>query len=443
MGKVRVLVKLSEDIEAKRVSMEAFTATQNNEPYHPDFTPQKELPGLDVDTAYNPIPLESVGRTPILAMSTPQEARTHVIRGEIDENRLEALTQIEGVSVFSDPQITHFSREACQGGPIGDVSDVRRRVNIAELERRNLDGQGVHIAICDTGINSDHLISKGLTPNIDTSIDWIPQGASRAHGNYEVGHGTMCAHAAMIAAPAATLIDCPLLRSRTRGRSAMEGLLSDAVGAYSFLVQQLTSGRINKLVVNNSWGMYRLEWDFRAGHPGRYADNPQHPFNLACATLGRAGADIYFASGNCGPSCPDGRCDINDSHSITGANAHPDVTTIAGVSTRNRLIGYSSQGPGITGMAIRKPNFASYTHYLGSEAYGLGSPDSGTSTACPVAAGLCAALRTSSKTEHLSPRDLARELKMDAITRSPQRRWNKRIGHGIYNAAGTAMRLDL
>jgi hypothetical protein len=41
-----------------------------------------------------------------------------------------------------------------------------------------------------------------------------------------------------------------------------------------------------------------------------------------------------------------------------------------------------------------KPDITGYTHFLGSEAFGAGSPDAGTSAACPVAAGCAAALRT-------------------------------------------------
>jgi len=130
-------------------------------------------------------------------------------------------------------------------------------------------------------------------------------------------------------------------------------------------------------------------------------------------------------------------------HTITGANAHPDVTTVAGVSVRRRLIGYSSQGPGIPGMAAQKPDISAYTHYLGSEAFGPGVPDSGTSTACPVAAGLCAALRTSPATAALRPSDLARELRLDAISNVSPPQWNKRTGFGIINAFGTAVRLNL
>src|SRR5204862_3666143 len=42
----------------------------------------------------------------------------------------------------------------------------------------------------------------------------------------------------------------------------------------------------------------------------------------------------------------------------------------------------------------QKPDVSSYTHFFGSEAEGDGEPDSGTSAACPVMAGVVGAMRT-------------------------------------------------
>jgi subtilisin family serine protease len=52
---------------------------------------------------------------------------------------------------------------------------------------------------------------------------------------------------------------------------------------------------------------------------------------------------------------------------------------------------------------VKKPDFASYTHFLGSEVFGAGDPDSGTSAACPVAAGAVAAVRTKHPATKISP----------------------------------------
>jgi hypothetical protein len=83
---------------------------------------------------------------------------------------------------------------------------------------------------------------------------------------------------------------------------------------------------------------------------------------------------------------------------ITGANSHPNVTCVAGVDTKQHWVGYSSWGPGAPpvpgGGVNEKPNIAAYTHFLGSEALGKGKPDSGTSAACPVMAGVMAAVRS-------------------------------------------------
>jgi hypothetical protein len=101
-----------------------------------------------------------------------------------------------------------------------------------------------------------------------------------------------------------------------------------------------------------------------------------------------------FAAGNCGTPCPSSRCGGQTNPSIIGANAHQDVLTIAGCDVHDQRVGYSSQGPAIAGMGPNKPDLTAYTHFLGSEAFGAGTADSGTSTACPVAAGCVAALRS-------------------------------------------------
>jgi Subtilase family len=444
MAKVRVLIALQGDPEAKRVSLEASIAKADGVEYQTQFAPQMAIPRVQIDPDFAPVPLESIGRTPVIAASSPQAANHHIVRGELNLSDMDSVSAIPNVSVFSDPTIGTFSNAGCAAAPIGSAADVAAKINSAGLHARGLNGRSVHIAIVDTGINIAHLKQVGISARIASNLVWTPPGVPvAAPGSHPVDHGTMCAHAALIAAPKATLIDVPLLQSQTPGGSVMSGFLSDGLSAFSAMRVWLTERKIRKLVVNNSWGMYQLAWDFPAGHPGRYADNPLHPFNIACAALSRAGADIYFAAGNCGPTCPDGRCDTTDSHSITGANAHPDVTTLAGVSVQNRLIGYSSQGPGIPGMAAQKPDFASYTHYLGSEAFGPGVPDSGTSTACPVAAGMCAALRSSAKAAVLRPLDLARELRIDAHQPGSTAGWNKRLGYGIMDAYKTAVRLNL
>jgi subtilisin family serine protease len=377
-------------------------------------------------------------------MASPAAAPRFAVRAVLDSTEDPAPSTADGAQVFSDPTIAHFLTPGCATGSIGDRTHVQSLLGAAGLAAKGLDGSGVAVAVMDSGINLAHLQAQGLNPTLDPSVTWSPVGGTPGH--YAVDHGTMCAYDALLAAPRATLLDFPILLSTTPGGSPTAGLLSDALQAYATLVaimQRASDERpFQNLVVTNSWGVYDQSWDFPAGHPGRYVDNPNHPFNILVGTLSRTGADILFAAGNCGAQCPDGRCG-GVKHTIMGANAHPDVMTIAGVTIKRQRVGYSSQGPGISGMAHTKPDLSCYTHFLGSEAFGSGTPDTGTSAACPVAAGAVAAIRTRMPQSTLRPRDLARELRADATKRGATGSWNHNTGYGILEPLKTATRLGL
>jgi subtilisin family serine protease len=188
--------------------------------------------------------------------------------------------------------------------------------------------------------------------------------------------------------------------------------------------------------------MFHPSWDFPAGHPGRYYDNHNHRFNIVVGSLAAAGADILFAAGNCGPACPDGRCRpiVLGFRYINGANSHPDVYSVAGADTNRQLVGYSSQGPGI--LANNKPDLTAYTHFLGSEAFGQGSADSGTSTACPVAAGVVAALRSAfpfdSANPNRAPGNVRAFVRASAVRRARAPGWTPQYGWGIIDTANFA-----
>jgi subtilisin family serine protease len=147
--------------------------------------------------------------------------------------------------------------------------------------------------------------------------------------------------------------------------------------------------------------MFSPSWDFPVGQPGNYSDNPAHPFNVIVSSLEAAGADILFAAGNCGRNCPDGRCEFGATRPICGANSHSKVLSIAGIDVKKKRVGYSSQGPGR--LSAQKPDLSTYTHFKGSGVY---AADGGTSAACPVAAGVVAAIRTKVPSTKLSPAQL-------------------------------------
>jgi hypothetical protein len=361
------------------------------------------IPGFSLDEGYTPaklpnrVPRERVGDMEVGRLFTfdPRpEVSTYLIRGEAEDeaglNRLiEAVEEDpNGVGVFSDARISTIA--VCPQNPVGTHEDVANLLQTTTLHARGMDGSNVMVAIVDTGINLEYLQSKGKNPKFDAEKSWTPvQG--RIPGSMPVDHGTMCAFDVCISAPDCTLLDYALLLSQAEGGSEMDGFLSDAVKAYSKLFEFLSTDEETKrpLVVNNSWAMFHPSWDFPVGHPGNYSDNPDHPFNIIVESLEDAGADILFAAGNCGQECPDGRCQGVTNRPIYGANSHTSILCVAGVTINKVRLGYSSQGPGR--LHRDKPDLCAYSHFAGSDVY---PADGGTSAACPVAAGVVAAIRS-------------------------------------------------
>lgn len=407
-------------------------------------------PGVELDPSFAAVPIGS-GRAAeaSLESTAPQRSETFVVRGLIDASDIERFAEPQdGVQAFADPEIDYF--QTCGGDPpVGAASDVANKLDVAALGAAGLDGDGVAIVIMDTGINLSHLQQKlGRFPRFDPSNSWTPANATTLPGRYAVGHGTMCAYDALIAAPRATLIDFPILNPNPSIAIWAGRRLSVAVVAYAHLLAMWGiafapggRGRYNALVVSNSWGMFHPSWDFPAGHPGRYADNPDHPFNIIVTTLLRSNADILFAAGNCGSDCPDHRCQNRTSETIMGANALSDTLTIAGCDTNDARVGYSSRGPAIAKMGNTKPDLTAYTHFLGSEAFGVGRADSGTSAACPVAAGCIAALRTQVPTNTTPPGQLFDVLRNSASNAG--RGWNGDTGFGIINPVAAGQMLGV
>ena len=410
---MRVLVQF-------RTSTGMHAATLRGEAM-PPFAAATAAPiaGLVIDPAFAPVqvptpraaePGASPYRySPAVSFSMAPEQATYLVRGTVPDDPdgqrsalAEATARPEVVGVFADPVISTCL--VCPGSPpLGSDQDVARLLGVKALADAGMDGFRVPVAIVDTGVNLAHLELQGRDPKFSARRSWTPAGVATRPGRHPVGHGTMCAYDVGIAAPKATLLDHAVLLSETPGETAMSGLLSDAVLAYSKLlgvVQAMPAGR-RALVVNNSWGMFSPTWDFPVGHPGNYSDNPAHPFNVIVASLEAAGADLLFAAGNCGRDCPDGRCQFGASQPICGANSHPSVLSVAGVDTKKQRVGYSSQGPGR--LAPAKPDLSAYTHFKGS---GVFPADGGTSAACPVAAGVVAAVRERFPASVLAPAEL-------------------------------------
>lgn len=407
--------------------------------------------GFQFDDTYHPVALK--GRGPNLQqrsaaigfnynlLNKPQKESLFVVRAFFDDqdaiNNLINEQPEEVVGVYADPTMSTFSQTYCDpaGNPVGDWKDVERELGIGSL---NLTGKGVRIAIVDTGINGTTDIG-GRGP-IGVADGWSPSNVRYRPGTAELDHGTMCAFDARVCAPDAEILDYALMRRSSLSDAQphiWNSFLSDAIAAFADLIDVLQT-EPGPLVVNNSWGLYNRAEDEPIGSPGSYSANPDHPFNQIVGSLVAAGADVLFAAGNCGRDCPDDRCgqlDIGPGNSIHGANSHPDVITVAAITTDHRRLGYSSQGPG--GLDELKPDVSAYSHFKGSGVY---LADSGTSAASPVAAGVIAALREKFSNSAVPPATLKAIIQRTADNISGKG-WDHDLGYGIINAQGALKQL--
>lgn len=378
--------------------------------------------GIKYDRTYIAVPLPDAGY--VLSAIFPDQPT-------VDRYRQAFAGKITGI--FVDPEVRPLAGGFYCGGPeIGAIADVRKSLGLDALTSARLTGRGVSIAVVDTCVDGTKV--RNLVGG------WAPPQVNYQPGSYQVmpeswtysqwNHGTMCAMDAAIAAPDANFLDYAMLFQTGGLRVAY---LHDAFLAFAELVDLTTMPGAAPLVVLNAWGLYDRSEDSPVGTPDNYSANPQHPLNVKAAELSQF-ADVFFAAGNCGEQCADPRCgtrDIGPRRSIHGANSHPDVTTVAAVTTDGRRLGYSSQGPGQRALDPDKPDVAASSHFRGSEVFRV---DTGTSAACALAVGICAALRQRAPHNVLSSAEMKLLLQRTANDINGGG-FDHDLGHGVIDAA--------
>jgi Subtilase family len=410
----------------------------------------------------------------------PENSRYFVVRGFVKARGLQLVPRnIEDLELYSDPSI-YTSLTCGTDRAVGSVVDVRNNLGAAKLAAQlpPLDGAGVAVAMVDSGIFLQHLTRVNLLtavnealrmrprpayplparpladpPILDVINSWRPPRVATPPGGHRIGHGTMCAYNALAVAPRARLLDYPSLIARAPGDHTVSGTVGAAMQAYARLIafwidNLAVAGPYRALVVNNSWGIFHpCEEDVAPGQPGRFIDNPFHPFHVLVWVLAVLGADIVFAAGNGGLPCPAPPFLHLTTGSIRGANAYREVLTVAGCDVNDSRVGYSSQGPAVTMFPLptpEKPDLTAYTHFLGSQVFGTREPDSGTSTACAIAAGCLAALRSH---PNISPAAVSPAALFDALRNTARQvgapGWNQDYGHGIIDPVAAARNLGV
>jgi subtilisin family serine protease len=267
------------------------------------------------------------------------------------------------------------SCDCSPGTPKGAIADVATYLGVNQIWAAGTRGDGIVVGVVDGGIRAaGRTIKQGEenSPKLGRVIGGWPTASWGTTAAAWGDHGMMCGTDVLGMAPSAQLYDL---------RISDGAAVSDALQAFEWAINQHRADGTPH-VLTNSWGMFQKAWD------PDYTTNPDHPFTRKVIEAIDEGILVLFAAGNCGGTCPDGRCasDTGPGKSIWGANGHPRVMTVGAVNRLEQFVGYSSQGP--ASLDANKPDFCSITHFTG-----YFTSDSGTSAATPIAAGVVALLK--------------------------------------------------
>ena len=343
----------------------------------------------------------------------------------------------------------HWSPGDAADPIFGNRATANRLLGVDYLQTKSgATGRDVNVVVVDQGLDQSRLGSNygGGWP-----VGPINPGTTgRQPGTLRRPHGMMIAHNILQVAPEVTLWDLPLVPLTQSNMptkiSDIPAFLGHAQVAFHDMLDAIadyknSGARPGPWILVNPWAIFDTKSDLPSSTGHDYINNPNHIFNRLIADIVESGIDVVFGAGNCGQFCPDQRCggtDRGPGRSIFGANSLHEVLTVGAVRTDEMWLGYSSQGPGQSRLARKKPDLCAPSQFCETDDAFI--VNAGTSAACALATGVVAALRSEwyavspAQRPPLSPRELKQLLIRTA--RKPQGlSWNNRLGHGILNAA--------
>lgn len=351
---------------------------------------EETVGGLELDEEFQPIPLGGGTLEAAVGLGVAGTP-TYVVRAKVDDETAmaELRKRPDVVEVWEDTPIAPYQTcpippcDCSPGTPKGTMADVANYLGVSQVWAAGFRGTGMVVGVVDGGITAQgRPVKPGeTTRRIPRVIGGWPTADWGTEASRWGEHGNMTSTDVLGMAPDAQIYDL-----RISGAPDIPSTISRALQAFQWAIDQ---HKVNGTphVLSNSWGIFQESWDTT------YARNPNHPFTRKVVEALDEGIIVLFAAGNCGGTCPDGRCgaDNGPGRSIWGANSHPRVMTVGAVNKNEEFVGYSSQGPGA--LDPNKPDFCSVTHFTG-----YFTSDSGTSAATPILAGAVALLKQSKPT---------------------------------------------
>ncbi|MEV6281670.1 S8 family serine peptidase [Kribbella sp. NPDC051770] len=316
-------------------------------------------------------------RLPLIVSYTDAAARKQAVPP--GARRTRALSSIQGAALEADRSESFWSAVTSKSAGIAKVwldgkvkaslADTTAQIGAPEVWQGGNTGQGVDVAVLDTGIDAQH---PDVAGQIKASESFVPgQDVTDRHG-----HGTHVA-------------------STIAGTGAASGGKEQGVAPGAGL-------RIGKVLGDDgggqdSWILAGMEWAARDQHAkvinmslgSEAASDGTDPLSQAVNRLSaETGALFVIAGGNTGPA----------PYSIGAPGAADAALTVGAVDTSDRLAGFSSRGPRLGDSALKPELIAPGVDVLAARSQyapeGEGSylTMSGTSQATPHVAGAAALL---------------------------------------------------
>ena len=405
-----------------------------------------DVPGFELDSGFAPVPVSAHAEQAATLAASNEEVV--IVRGTVAPDERAALeSQPNVIKVWDDTPIAPFAAppmpaeapaeeavsevgsivmpmEGFAACPIGTcdcspgtakgaIADVASYLGVDQIWASGIRGTGIVVGIVDGGITAvGRPVKAGETGTTKVgrviggwpTADWGTTAAAWSN------HGNMTSTDALGMAPDAQVYDI---------RISDGNAISNALAGFQWAIDQHRANGTPQ-VLSNSWGIFQESWD------PAYATDPTHPFTRKVVDALNEGIIVLFAAGNCGATCPDGRCgpDAGPGRDIWGANGHPLVMTVGAVNKNEQFVGYSSQGPGA--LDPHKPDFCSITHFTGYFA-----SDSGTSAATPIAAGVVALFKQAAPS---ATQDKIKQALIDTAKDIGPGGWDQHSGAGIIRA---------